>query len=121
MASAVVAVTLVLLGPAVLRNALSAILLVSRSVEASAPYRIEVLPGNATVPKGADQTITAQLQGFEAEDASLMARRSPEGPFEPLPLVRNDDGKWEGLVFDIDASRWSTSSRLTACVQVSSP
>ena len=57
----------------------SAILLVSRSVEAAAPYRIEVMPGNATVPKGADQTITARLQGFDAEDASLMARRSPDG------------------------------------------
>ncbi len=77
-------------GPAVLRNALSAILLVSRSVEAAAPYRIEVLPGNATVPKGADQTITARLQGFDAEDASLMVRRSPQGAFEPLPLVRDD-------------------------------
>ena len=100
-ASAVVAVTLVLLGPAVLRNALAAILLVSRSVEAAAPYQIEVLPGNATVPKGADQTVTARLQGFESEDASLMARRSPQGTFEPLPLVRNDKGEYEGMVFDI--------------------
>ena len=33
---------IVLLGPAFLRNALSAILLVQRSVEAAAPYRIEV-------------------------------------------------------------------------------
>ncbi len=78
-ASVAVAVALVLLGPAVLRNALAAILLIQRSVEAAAPYRIEVLPGNATVPKGADQTITARLQGFEAEDAALMARRSPAG------------------------------------------
>ena len=40
------------LGPAYLRHALSALLLVSRSVEAAAPYRIEVTPGNATVPQG---------------------------------------------------------------------
>ena len=53
-----------LLGPAFLRNALSAILLVQRSVEAAAPYRIEVTPGNANVPKGADQTMTATLAGF---------------------------------------------------------
>ena len=39
--------------------------IVSRSVEAAAPYRIEVTPGNATVPRGADQTITAKLDGFD--------------------------------------------------------
>ena len=35
----------------------------SRHVEAAAPYRIEVTPGNATVPRGADQTITASSPG----------------------------------------------------------
>ena len=39
---ALAAVLIVLLGPAFVRNALSAILLVQRSVEAAAPYRIEV-------------------------------------------------------------------------------
>jgi hypothetical protein len=102
-ASAAVAVTLVVLGPAVVRNALSAILLISRDVEAAAPYKIDVAPGNATVPKGADQTITARLQGFDAKDASLMARRSPEGAFEPLPLVRDESGTYEGMVFDVAA------------------
>ena len=100
-ASAAVAVTLVVLGPAVLRNALAAILLVSRDVEAAAPYRIAVAPGDASLPKGADQTITATLQGFDAEGASLMARRTPDGPFEPLALVRNDAGTYEGMVFDV--------------------
>ena len=49
---AVAAALIVLLGPAFVRNALSAILLVQRSVEAAAPYRIEVQPGNANVPEG---------------------------------------------------------------------
>src|SRR5688572_15052000 len=100
-ASGAIAVALVLLGPAVLRNALSAILLVSRSVEAAAPYRIDVLPGNASVPKGSDQTITALLHGFDAEDAELMAQRTPQAAFEPLPLVRGEDGKYEGMLFDV--------------------
>ncbi|MGH6692710.1 MAG: DUF4175 family protein, partial [Gammaproteobacteria bacterium] len=86
-----------------MRNALSAILLVQRSVEASAPYRIEVVPGNATVPKGADQTVTAKLMGFAAEDASVMVRRAPETPFEELPLLRGDDGSYEGMIFDVAA------------------
>ena len=40
------------LGPAFLRNAMSAMLLVSSNVQAASPYRIEVTPGNITVPKG---------------------------------------------------------------------
>src|ERR1700704_4079688 len=62
-----VAVLAVLLGPAFFRHALSAVLLVSRSIEAAAPYKIAVTPGNASVPKGADQTVTARLDGFKPE------------------------------------------------------
>ena len=54
------AILAVLLGPAFFRHALSAVLIVSRSVEAAAPYKIAVTPGNISVPKGADQTIDAQ-------------------------------------------------------------
>ena len=55
------------------------------------------------MPKGADQTITATLAGFAAEDASLMVRRTPTGAFEALPLVRGDDGSYEGMLFDVGA------------------
>jgi len=101
---ALAAVLIVMLGPAFLRNALSAILLVQRSVEAAAPYRIEVQPGNTNVPKGADQTVTATLAGFAAEDASLMVRRNPTGAFEALSLVRGDDGRYEGILFDVGST-----------------
>jgi hypothetical protein len=101
---ALAAVLIVLLGPAFVRNALSAILLVQRSVEAAAPYRIEVQPGNANVPKGADQTVTVTLAGFDAEDASLMVKRTPTGTFEALSLVRGEDGKYEGILFDVGAA-----------------
>ncbi len=47
---------LVALGPAYLRHGLSALLVISRSAEAASPYQIEVQPGNAKVPRGADQT-----------------------------------------------------------------
>src|SRR5262245_30426198 len=66
-----VALAIFVLGPAYLRHGLSALLIISRDVEAAAPYRIEVTPGNATVPKGADQTITATLHGFEAGEATV--------------------------------------------------
>ena len=102
--AAVVGVLAVLLGPAFVRHAMSAILLVQRGVEAAAPYRIEVSPGDATVPKGADQVISARLAGFAAEDATLMVRRTATAAFEELPLVRAGDGSYEGMVFDLAAT-----------------
>jgi hypothetical protein len=94
-------ILIVLLGPAFLRSALSALLLVQRSVEAAAPYRIEVTPGNATVPKGADQTITARLLGFSSDDATVMVRRTADAKYESIPLVRDENGGYEGMLFDV--------------------
>jgi len=104
----VAAVTLLALwvGPAFLRHAMSAMLSWAESVQAASPYRIEVTPGDATVPKGADQTIKASLVGFASEDVVMMVRRTPTGEFEPVPLVRNDDGKYEGAVFDVNTPTW---------------
>ena len=90
-------------GPGYLRHALTALLLVSRSVEAAVPYRIEVTPGNVSVPKGADQAITAQLLGFTSEQPVLMVRKSADGPFERVPLVQ-EDAKFQGMLFDLAGS-----------------
>src|SRR5690606_15779668 len=102
---AVVAALLFALGPAYLRHAASALVMVSRSVEAAAPYRIEVNPGNATVPRGVDQTITAKLDGFDADQAALMVRRSAESVFERVPLIRSENAdspnQYEGMLFDL--------------------
>ncbi len=102
---AVAAVALFALGPRFLRNGLSAIFVVSGDVEAAAPYRIEVSPGNASVPRGVDQTISATLAGFEAAQASLMVRKAADAPFERVPLVRSEKSgetnKYEGMLFDL--------------------
>ena len=102
---ALVAILLFALGPAYLRHAASALLVVSRSVQAATPYRIEVSPGNATVPKGVDQTITAKLDGFDADQAVLMVRKSAESAFERVPLVRSENAEtpnqYEGMLFDL--------------------
>ena len=80
------AVALFTFGPAYLRHALSAIFVISSSAEAAAPYRITVTPGNASVPKGADQTIHATLSGFDATGR--------EGDHEPpLPYFGDDLGQ----------------------------
>ncbi len=73
-------------------------------LEAS-PYRIEVKPGSATVPRGSDQAITARVQGFESDKAELMIRKSLNAPFEHVPMVFNNDTKtFEGILFDLPGS-----------------
>jgi hypothetical protein len=99
-----VAMLALLLGPAYFRHALSAVLLIQRSVEAAAPYKIQVAPGTISVPKGADQAINAKLLGFNAEDVVVNVRRTPGGTFEKQPLVRNDKGAYEGILFGVKAA-----------------
>ena len=84
----VVAGAAFLFGPAYMRHALSALLVFSRSVEAAAPYRIDVKPGHATVPRGADQTISAHLVGLPgrpgvADDPQVADRRVRAAAADP--------------------------------------
>ncbi len=99
----VAAIALFAFGPGYLRHAASALFVFSRDVEASVPYRIEVTPGNATVSKGADQVIAAQLSGFDADEAALMVRKGPDAQFERVPMVRGDKGGYDGMLFDLTA------------------
>ena len=108
-AAGLAAVLLFVFGPAYLRHGLSALLTPMADVEASSPYQIEVLPGDATIARGADQTVTARLIGFEAEEVNLLMRTAGAGDtLERLPLipVENDAGEmvagtYEVLLFDL--------------------
>ena len=75
--------------------------MLSRSVEAAAPYRIEVKPGDATVPKGADQAIAATLSGFDAADAAVVFKKGAESSYERVAMLKGEDGSYEGLLFDL--------------------
>ena len=99
----VAAVMLFAFGPPYLRHAMSAMFLLSRDVEAAVPYRIDVKPGHATLSRGADQVISAELTGFDAADAALMVRKTPTAEFERVPMVRGESGAYEGMLFDVSA------------------
>src|SRR5262249_45006742 len=102
---AVAALLLVALGPAYLRHGLSALLVVSRSAEAASPYRIEVTPGTASVPRGSDQQVKATLVGFAAPDAEVRMRAGANAPFERVPLVPSADPRvFEGFLFHLEKS-----------------
>ena len=87
---AVAATLLLVFGPAFLRSGMSALLIISRSAEAASPYKIEVTPGNAKLPRGSDQGVKAKLLGFAAPEATLMVRTDPAGSFDRVPLVAGD-------------------------------
>ncbi len=95
------AIALFTFGPAYFRHALSAIFVISRDVEAAAPYRIDVKPGDATVAKGADQMISATLSGFDAADAAILIRKGSASAFERVPMVKAENGSYEGMLFDL--------------------
>ncbi|HEY7443185.1 MAG TPA: DUF4175 family protein [Vicinamibacterales bacterium] len=101
-AVAAAAALLIVAGPAYLRHGVSALLVVSRSVQAASPYRIEVQPGNAAVPKGSDQTVTAKLIGFGSNRVELLTRASSSGQYERLQLLPTDDpATFEVKLFDL--------------------
>ncbi|MXW35670.1 MAG: hypothetical protein F4Z60_09155, partial [Chloroflexi bacterium] len=106
-AAAAAAALLFTFGPAYLRHGINALLTPMGNVEAASPYQIEVLPGDATVARGADQAITARLVGFEAEEVNLLMQGSGDS-FDRLPLipVLTEDGaieagQFEVLLFDL--------------------
>jgi hypothetical protein len=102
-AIAAIAALIVAYGPAYLRHGLSALLVISRSAEASSPYSIAVLPGNAKVPRGADQTVKARLVGFTAADVSVMMRTAANVAFDRVPLIAaTEPGTFEGMLFHLE-------------------
>lgn len=98
---AIAAVALFTFGPAYFRHSLSAIFVISRDVEAAAPYHIEVKPGDATVAKGADQMISATLSGFDAADAAILVKKASTGSYERFPMAKAENGSYEGMLFDL--------------------
>ena len=80
------------------------------------PYSIEVTPGNKTVPRGGDQSVTReadglQLEGRHADDAERIGQRLRAGP------ARGDDRPGGVRRDDVPPRQAdaSTTSRPTAC------
>jgi hypothetical protein len=100
------AALVIALGPAYLRHGLSALLIISRSAEAASPYKIEVTPGNAKVPKGGDQVVRAKLVGFASRDVGVMMRTDASGSFERVALIPStaeaNQGGFEGVLFHLE-------------------
>ena len=108
--------SLVLLGPAFLRHALSAMLLgAAQRRGRGAAIASRSRPATPRCRRAPTRRSPRRSLGFDAEDASLMVRRTPTGEFEPLPLVRNDNGELRRHAVRRQRADSSTSSRPTAC------
>ena len=55
------------------------------------------------MPRGSDQTFVATLSGFTADDAVLLVRKGDATSFERVPMLKADNGAFEGMIFDLDA------------------
>jgi hypothetical protein len=102
-AIAAVVALVIAFGPAYLRHGLSALLIISRSAEASTPYKIEVRPGNTKVPRGADQAVSARLIGFSSSDVTVMLRSTPNAAYDRVPLIPGKEpASFEGMLFHLE-------------------
>ncbi len=97
-----IGVALFVLGPAYVRHGVSLIATPWRSAAAVAPYAIAVSPGNANVPKGADQQISAELHGFSSEMVELVTRRGATAEWERIPMgAAGDSVRFTARLFDV--------------------
>ena len=118
---AVAAAAIFTIGPAYLRQGALAVLVPVSGVEAASPYRIDVQPGNATVARGADVTVTANLSGFTATEVDIFTRTGDGAPFERAAMITSGDGgAFETISSSACASPSTTSSRRPACGPLSS-
>ena len=86
-------------GPAYLRHGAMTLLVPVRGVEASSPYRIEVAPGHATLPRGADLAVAARLVGFTGTEGTLFTRTASGAGFERSTMIPAADGRFEATLF----------------------
>ena len=106
---AIVALLMFLFGPSYLRHGATALMTPTGSLQAASPYSIEVLPGDATIARGSDLAVTAQLVGFETNDVNLFMRTSSSDAYERVPLIPVETfegeepvvGQFETLLFDV--------------------
>ncbi|HEY3119862.1 MAG TPA: DUF4175 family protein, partial [Vicinamibacteria bacterium] len=93
-----------ILSPAFLRHA-APFLFAPWSVRAASPYAIAVDPGNATVPRGGSQTVTARLQGFDAEAVELAVRPRQATDWKRWPMTADEAAHgFRFVLFGVDAA-----------------
>jgi hypothetical protein len=100
--AAILGAGIIFLSPGFLRHGARAILNPFGSVASANPYSIEIDPGDVTIPRGADQAITASLRGFDATQADIVMQRGGDSLFTRLPMNVTDSAQFDLLLFALD-------------------
>ncbi len=102
---AAAAALLIMVGPPVLRDA-ARVLFVPWSEAAAAPvFVVQVVPGNATVPRGGALEIRATLRNFAAEGAELVLRADTASEWVRIPMVRDSAAaEFTARLFDLTSA-----------------
>lgn len=93
---------LLLAGPDDFRMSFSKLYAPWSEAASTNPYAIIVHPGNARVPKGSDQTIVAQLQGFEAEQVEVHLKQPNQPSWISQTMELNQESReFRFLLFNL--------------------
>ena len=95
------AMLLTMFGPPALRNGLKLVAVPWHTDVASALFSISVEPGNATVAKGGDQMISANLRGFQSDHVELLVRAADSTTWTRVPMTADSNGVYAFRLFDI--------------------
>ncbi|MHB1170851.1 MAG: DUF4175 family protein, partial [Longimicrobiales bacterium] len=87
----VLAIGLIAARPATLRYGAGALLNPLAPTGAAQPFSIEALPGDTTIPRGADATVRGLLRGFSASGADLLVRTGTDSSFARVPMEQGSD------------------------------
>jgi hypothetical protein len=91
-----------LLGPQSLRDSTTSLVNPWRKPPAVQPFTIAVEPGNAEIPKGGAQQVSALLGGFQSDQAELVYRSDSTADWERIPMERDSlAGRFMARLFEV--------------------
>jgi len=92
----------ILLGPSFLRHGGSLLLNPWGSAQAASPYFITVEPGDTSVARGADQTISAILGGFDSDRVEIAVKAVGSEEWQRWPMIFDVESSAHGfMLFDL--------------------
>lgn len=91
LAAALAALLVFALSPDLMKESARALFMGLRSAEAAGAMRVSIQPGDASIPRGADLPISAELVGFAAQEAVLYVRLEGDAEYERMPMIPRED------------------------------
>jgi hypothetical protein len=91
-------------GPDSLRYGMGALLTPWKSAETVNPFRLDILPGDATVARGASVVISAMPVGFQPGSAELWARTSDTTQWRRIPMSGDSTARFSARLLDVSAA-----------------